>query len=78
MRDPYSILGVNKSAGPQEIKAAWRATAKALHPDQNPDDPQAASRFTEAGRAYDLLKDPNKRRLFDDARARAGASGGGK
>jgi len=76
MRDPYSILGVNKSAGQQEIKAAWRATAKALHPDQNPDDPQAASRFTEAGRAYDLLKDPDKRRLFDEARSRAGAGTG--
>jgi DnaJ-class molecular chaperone len=74
MRDPYSILGVGKNADQREIKAAWRNTAKALHPDQNPDDPQAASRFTEAGRAYDLLKDPNKRRLFDEARARA--SGG--
>jgi DnaJ-class molecular chaperone len=78
MRDPYSILGVSKNAGQQEIKAAWRATAKALHPDQNPGDPQAASRFTEAGRAYDLLKDPDKRRLFDEARARAGAVRGGK
>jgi DnaJ-class molecular chaperone len=75
MRDPYSILGVGKNADQREIKAAWRNTAKALHPDQNPDDPQAASRFTEAGRAYDLLKDPNKRRLFDEARAR---SAGGK
>ncbi|MDB5525937.1 MAG: dnaJ domain protein [Rhizobium sp.] len=78
MRDPYSILGVNKNADQQEIKSAWRMTAKALHPDQNPDDPQAASRFTEAGRAYDLLKDPDKRRLFDQARARAGAGRGGK
>jgi DnaJ-class molecular chaperone len=75
MRDPYSILGVNKNADQQQIKAAWRATAKALHPDQNPGDPQAARRFTEAGRAYDLLKDPNKRRLFDDARARASGDG---
>ncbi|MBL0370810.1 DnaJ domain-containing protein [Rhizobium sp. KVB221] len=75
MRDPYSILGVNKDAGQQEIKAAWRATAKALHPDQNPDDPRAVNRFTEAGRAYDLLKDPDKRRLFDEARARATTRG---
>lgn len=75
MRDPYSILGVGKSAGPQEIKAAWRATAKALHPDQNPDDPHAARRFTEAGRAYDLLKDPTRRRMFDEALARANNGG---
>jgi DnaJ-class molecular chaperone len=75
MRDPYSILGVSKNADQKEIKAAWRATAKSLHPDQNPDDPKAVGRFTEAGRAYDLLKDPNKRRLFDEARARAAASG---
>jgi DnaJ-class molecular chaperone len=73
MRDPYSILGVSKSADQQEIKSAWRAAAKALHPDQNPGDPQAASRFTEAGRAYDLLKDPDKRRIFDESRARTSA-----
>lgn len=76
MRDPYSILGVNKNADQREIKAAWRNTAKALHPDQNPDDPKAVGRFTEAGRAYDLLKDPEKRRLFDEARARASAASG--
>lgn len=76
MRDPYSILGVSKNADQKEIKAAWRATAKTLHPDQNPDDPRAVGRFTEAGRAYDLLKDPDKRRLFDEARARAAAAAG--
>ena len=73
MRDPYSILGVSKNADQKEIKAAWRATAKALHPDQNPDDPKAVNRFTEAGRAYDLLKNPDKRRLFDEAAARSAA-----
>ena len=78
MRDPYSILGVSKNAGQKEIKAAWRATAKALHPDQNPDDPKAVNRFTEAGRAYDLLKDPDKRRLFDEAAARSAAKRPGK
>lgn len=78
MRDPYSILGVNRNADQQEIKSAWRTTAKALHPDQNPNDPQAAGRFTEAGRAYDLLKDPNKRRMYDEARQRAAGANGGK
>lgn len=71
MRDPYSVLGVGRNADQSEIKAAWRAAAKALHPDQNPDDPNAASRFSEVGRAYDILRDPEKRRRFDQARARS-------
>lgn len=65
MRDPYSILGVKRSAGQEEIKAAWRSLAKAVHPDQNHDDPLATVRFTEAGRAYDLLRDPDKRSRYD-------------
>jgi DnaJ-class molecular chaperone len=73
MRDPYSVLGVSRNADQNEIKAAWRAAAKALHPDQNPNDPTAASRFSEVGRAYDILRDPDKRRRFDLARARSSA-----
>lgn len=65
MRDPYSVLGVKRSAGQEEIKAAWRSLAKAVHPDQNHDDPHATVRFTEAGRAYDLLRDPDKRSRYD-------------
>ena len=65
MRDPYAVLGVKKSAGQEEIKAAWRSLAKAVHPDQNHDDPLATVRFTEAGRAYDLLRDPDKRSRYD-------------
>lgn len=65
MRDPYSVLGVKRSAGQDEIKAAWRSVAKAVHPDQNHDDPNATVRFTEAGRAYDLLRDPDKRSRYD-------------
>ena len=66
MRDPYAILGISRTADQLEIKAAWRNVAKKLHPDQNRNDPQAQSRFTEAGRAYDLLKDPEKRRRYDE------------
>jgi DnaJ-class molecular chaperone len=76
MRDPYAVLGVQKTADQHEIKTAWRTLAKTLHPDQNPSDPKAVSRFTEAGRAYDILKDPEKRRRFDQAQARASAKGG--
>ncbi|WP_234189420.1 DnaJ C-terminal domain-containing protein [Shinella sp. NM-101] len=65
MRDPYSVLGVKRNAGQEEIKAAWRSLAKAVHPDQNHDDPLATVRFTEAGRAYDLLRDPEKRSRYD-------------
>jgi DnaJ-class molecular chaperone len=76
MRDPYTILGVSRSADLVEIKAAWRAMAKKLHPDQNRGDPNAQSRFTEVGRAYDLLKDPEKRRRYDEMLNRTSFGGG--
>lgn len=68
MRDPYAILGVRRNAGQEEIKAAWRSLAKAVHPDQNQDDPLAVQRFAEAGRAYEILKNPQLRARYDDAR----------
>ena len=71
MRDPYMVLGVKRNAGQDEIKAAWRSLAKAVHPDQNHDDPLATVRFTEAGRAYDLLRDPDKRSRYDRAQREA-------
>lgn len=71
MRDPYAVLGVRRNAGPAEIKAAWRTMAKAVHPDHNRDDPNAAQRFAEAGRAYELLKDPKLRNRYDAARREA-------
>lgn len=67
MRDPYKILGVRRDAGQDEIKAAWRNMAKIAHPDHNQGDPTATARFAEIGRAYDTLKDPRKRSLFDSA-----------
>ena len=71
MRDPYSVLGVKRDAGPDEIKAAWRTKAKTAHPDQNQDDPTANNRFAEIGHAYDILKDPKKRSRFDARLKRA-------
>ncbi|HTO32929.1 MAG TPA: DnaJ C-terminal domain-containing protein [Pararhizobium sp.] len=71
MRDPYSVLGVRRNAGQDEIKIAWRNVAKAVHPDQNRDDPLATQRFAEAGRAYELLKDPKQRNRYDQARREA-------
>ncbi|MDB5550352.1 MAG: molecular chaperone DnaJ [Rhizobium sp.] len=75
MRDPYAILGISRTADQLEIKAAWRNVAKRLHPDQNRNDPQAQTRFTEAGRAYDLLKDPDKRRRYDEMLNRTSFTG---
>lgn len=71
MRDPYAILGVRRTAGQDEIKAAWRSVAKAIHPDHNQDDPTAAERFAEAGKAYELLRDPKLRSRYDYARREA-------
>jgi DnaJ-class molecular chaperone len=76
MRDPYTVLGVSRSADQNEIKTAWRMMAKKLHPDQNRSDPNAQSRFTEVGRAYDLLKDPDKRRRYDEMLNRSSFAGG--
>ncbi|MEZ5801759.1 MAG: DnaJ C-terminal domain-containing protein [Nitratireductor sp.] len=65
MRDPYSVLGVNKSADEKEIKSAFRKLAKKFHPDQNPDDPRAKDRFSEINHAYEILGDKDKRGQFD-------------
>ena len=73
MRDPYSVLGVKRNAGADEIKAAWRSKAKSIHPDQNRDDPNATQRFAEVGQAYDMLKDPEKRNHYDQQRSKAEA-----
>ncbi len=65
MADPYSTLGVARSASEKEIKSAYRKLAKELHPDKNKDNPKATERFSEATRAYDLLSDKDKRAQFD-------------
>jgi len=78
MRDPYKVLGVQKDAGADEIKAAWRHMAKAVHPDHNQGDPNATARFAEIGRAYETLKDPKKRSLFDTAARMAAARTSGE
>src|SRR5690554_444519 len=65
MRDPYTVLGVSRSASEKDIKSAYRKLAKKYHPDQNPDDPAAHGKFAEATNAYDLLNDKDKRAQFD-------------
>lgn len=65
MRDPYAVLGVKRDADAAEIKSAWRAIAKKIHPDQNRSDPNAAKLFAEAGEAYEVLRDPKRRSRYD-------------
>lgn len=83
MADPYSILGVARGANEKDIKSAYRKLAKELHPDRNKDNPQAAERFSEVTRAYDLLSDKDKRARFDrgeidiDGNPTMGFGGGG-
>ncbi|RKF19098.1 J domain-containing protein [Altericroceibacterium spongiae] len=63
--DPYTTLGVSRSANEKDIKSAYRKLAKELHPDRNKDNPKAAERFSQVTQAYDLLSDKEKRARFD-------------
>lgn len=65
MRDPYEVLGVPRTAKPEEIKKAYRRLAKKLHPDANKNDAKAAGRFAELNAAYETVGDEDKRKAFD-------------
>jgi molecular chaperone DnaJ len=86
-KDYYGILGVKKSASPEEIRKAFRKLARKHHPDVNPGDKKAEERFKDLSEANDVLSDPKKRKIYDQlgfysdnidpAAAEAYARGGG-
>ena len=81
-RDYYEILGVDRSASPDDIKRSYRKLALQFHPDQNKDNPDAESHFKEAAEAYDVLGDADKRAKYDQfghaAFGQGGMPGGGR
>jgi len=64
-KNPYTLLGVSKTATEKEIKSAYRKLAKTLHPDVNPDNPKAEEKFKEVTAAYNLLSNPQLRKQYD-------------
>lgn len=75
-RDYYEVLGVVKTAAPEEIKKAYRRLAHKHHPDRNHDDASAEGKFKEAAEAYEVLSDAGKRQRYDQF-GHAGLSGAG-
>lgn len=79
-RDYYEVLGVSRTASPDEIKKAYRKLALKYHPDRNPDNAEAVASFKEASEAFDVLSDADKRARYDQfghAGVKGGSGGGG-
>lgn len=64
-KDYYKLLGVSKTATQEEISKAFKKLARKHHPDLNPNDPEAEKKFKDCNEAYEVLKDPEKRKLYD-------------
>jgi molecular chaperone DnaJ len=76
-QDYYTTLGVQRGAGAEELKRAYRKLAMQYHPDRNPGDEQAEAKFKEINEAYDVLKDDQKRGAYDRFGHAAFEQGGG-
>lgn len=76
-RDFYYVLGVERSATPEEVKKAYRKLAVKYHPDKNPGDKTAEDKFKELGEAYEILSNPDKRAAYDRFGHQAFTQGGG-
>ena len=76
-RDYYDVLGVTKSASPEELKSAYRKLAVKYHPDKNPGDKTAEDKFKEASEAYGVLSDKSKKENYDNFGHAAFENGGG-
>lgn len=74
--DYYDVLGVGRSASPEDIKKAYRKKAVEFHPDKNPGNQEAEAKFKEVSEAYQILSDPNKKARYDRF-GHAGVSGAG-
>ena len=77
-RDFYDVLGVSKNASPQELKTAYRKLAVKHHPDKNPGDKTSEEKFKEAGEAYGILSDQEKKQNYDNFGHAAFEGGGGR
>ncbi len=77
-RDYYDVLGVNKSASPDELKSAYRKLAVKYHPDKNPGDSKAEEKFKEASEAYGILSDKEKKQNYDNFGHAAFENGSGR
>lgn len=64
-RDYYEILGVSRNASESELKKSYRQMALKYHPDKNPGNHEAEEQFKEAAEAYEILRDPEKRKIYD-------------